>query len=664
MSRNAAVVDDDNDIVVVETVQPNPARDRLLPRDNVIVLDTSRPRPTRTTTSSIEPIVIDEAPRKRRRRDQSSHSPSTTAPVSHPPHVIIVDDSDSPPIRPSVLAFRGRETQTTRVNPPRIHVHPRIPSSSPYEEDIIEMAVSGPRLAPVRSPPPPPNLGPGNQPFLVEPILSVTPLSPPHTQRQSLPPLPELISPPRASMINSSPPPLRTVAAAAAPSEAIAVQQLELPSIPTALNQSAPQPNPTQQYASRLVDIDQILTRNPRMSAHRARDSDATRVTSALRASIAQPVHSHRHPLRHAPSVPRRYVHLERDQVASLGEVPTPAFVRASSSRRQHASPSTRPSRYGAQYEPRFTSFFLSDEAHLSPLQRHHQSDASQFSPDSNNALHPLEGLARSRYAGVAPMNAASSDIPSSTPESARLFPMTRSHSRRHAQLQSDLDELSGLRHIQRRRELHRTRPSSRRTTTTRPVMRASISSLANAQTTTMYDERVRRQTSMRSRARAYARPTFAQSTLHRHSAPHHIAAVVRSMMHQAGGTPGLEIHYLHGFHGDHSLDYEHLIRLDEQLIREKNRADNDQIESLPVHKATAEDKEIRCCICMCDVEEGEELRVLPCAHKYHKSCIDGRLSLSYFEMSACACSMCFTSGLLTQNVLFYLFRILLLPIS
>ena len=70
-------------------------------------------------------------------------------------------------------------------------------------------------------------------------------------------------------------------------------------------------------------------------------------------------------------------------------------------------------------------------------------------------------------------------------------------------------------------------------------------------------------------------------------------------------------------------LDYENLIRLDEELMRDKNRADTTQIDSLPMQKATTADKEIRCCVCMCDVEEGEELRVLPCSHKYHKKCID-----------------------------------------
>lgn len=73
--------------------------------------------------------------------------------------------------------------------------------------------------------------------------------------------------------------------------------------------------------------------------------------------------------------------------------------------------------------------------------------------------------------------------------------------------------------------------------------------------------------------------------------------------------------------------DYEELIRLDENLLRERNRANDNQIKSLPVKKASKEDEEVRCCICMCDVEEGEELRILPCNHKYHKSCIDGKFT-------------------------------------
>lgn len=117
-------------------------------------------------------------------------------------------------------------------------------------------------------------------------------------------------------------------------------------------------------------------------------------------------------------------------------------------------------------------------------------------------------------------------------------------------------------------------------------------------------------------------------------SSMHRISHVMHRVVHlmgpvlNSGLTEGAEFQYLRGLHDDRALDYEHLIRLDEQLVRDKNRADDDQIGSLPLVKATASDTELRCCVCMCDVEEGEELRVLPCSHKYHKSCIDGKLLL------------------------------------
>lgn len=99
--------------------------------------------------------------------------------------------------------------------------------------------------------------------------------------------------------------------------------------------------------------------------------------------------------------------------------------------------------------------------------------------------------------------------------------------------------------------------------------------------------------------------------------------------------SAGFDQAYFHGFYPDQALDYEQLIRLDEQLVREKNRAEKSDIESLPTITATAKDKEIRCCVCMCDVEEGEELRVLPCSHKYHKKCIDGKLMPHTMLLSA-----------------------------
>lgn len=106
------------------------------------------------------------------------------------------------------------------------------------------------------------------------------------------------------------------------------------------------------------------------------------------------------------------------------------------------------------------------------------------------------------------------------------------------------------------------------------------------------------------------------------------------------GGTVGVTLTHSHRNRREHSLwlrnalqlmasqglpDYAQLVALDENLLREKNKADSNQIAALPIEKASKSDENIRCCICMCDVEEGEELRVLPCTHKYHKACIDGK---------------------------------------
>lgn len=84
-----------------------------------------------------------------------------------------------------------------------------------------------------------------------------------------------------------------------------------------------------------------------------------------------------------------------------------------------------------------------------------------------------------------------------------------------------------------------------------------------------------------------------------------------------------VEVTYVHG---GHPLDYESLVRLDEELLRERNAAPKEEISALPKVKATKQDTDIRCVVCMCDIEEGEDLRVLPCKHKYHASCIDGML--------------------------------------
>ena len=51
------------------------------------------------------------------------------------------------------------------------------------------------------------------------------------------------------------------------------------------------------------------------------------------------------------------------------------------------------------------------------------------------------------------------------------------------------------------------------------------------------------------------------------------------------------------------------------------------------------EEEEEQCVICLERFEEGDRLRVLPCSHLFHVSCIDKWLSGSYSDME------CFTSG-------------------
>jgi Ring finger domain len=75
------------------------------------------------------------------------------------------------------------------------------------------------------------------------------------------------------------------------------------------------------------------------------------------------------------------------------------------------------------------------------------------------------------------------------------------------------------------------------------------------------------------------------------------------------GGPPG-------------GMDYEALLRLDD-TVKNRRAAKKGDIRKLRTQRAKQADTELSCCICMCDVELGEELRVLPCSHKYHKVCID-----------------------------------------
>lgn len=163
---------------------------------------------------------------------------------------------------------------------------------------------------------------------------------------------------------------------------------------------------------------------------------------------------------------------------------------------------------------------------------------------------------------------------------------------------------------------------------------------------------------SVRQRSRNPRAPSQALSHVAHQAAAHH-AMHIGNLMHAVHGGHGAYVHglgvfdtgvqlphathqqirqhvmqYLNGFHAnveflvmqegsEQAMDYDSLIRLDDQLLRERNRAGEEEISAIPMHIATQADTEVRCCVCMCDVEVGEELRTLSCSHKYHRACID-----------------------------------------
>jgi len=84
--------------------------------------------------------------------------------------------------------------------------------------------------------------------------------------------------------------------------------------------------------------------------------------------------------------------------------------------------------------------------------------------------------------------------------------------------------------------------------------------------------------------------------------------------------------------------NYEALLNLAERLGDAKPKGlCRVEIEQLPSYRFNGENlrngaDQTSCVVCMCDFENRQMLRVLPCYHEFHAKCIDKWLKVCYFS--------------------------------
>merc|ERR1712146_406614 len=94
---------------------------------------------------------------------------------------------------------------------------------------------------------------------------------------------------------------------------------------------------------------------------------------------------------------------------------------------------------------------------------------------------------------------------------------------------------------------------------------------------------------------------------------------------------------------------YDQLLDLGERLgnvAQERWRVEGrEAVQAIPVIEfkaggAETRTKDTKCLVCQYDFEDGEELKLLPCGHAFHKECIDGWLE-SHKTCVTCKRSIC-----------------------
>ena len=70
-------------------------------------------------------------------------------------------------------------------------------------------------------------------------------------------------------------------------------------------------------------------------------------------------------------------------------------------------------------------------------------------------------------------------------------------------------------------------------------------------------------------------------------------------------------------------MDYETLLRLDENLYEPGHGADQEEISELPTYTFNpSQHSSEKCSVCLSDLQEGEQVMKLRCFHTFHKDCI------------------------------------------